>query len=97
MNPKSYGENVIVSYDVISLNPATVLIVEMAAYKHHNFNLTIADNYDENVTYLFKNIDTYIFVFPTISHCIAGLLIYINRRKQSKYGHKKSAYKALLL
>tara|TARA_B100000809_G_scaffold152662_1_gene150016 strand:- start:1032 stop:1739 length:708 start_codon:yes stop_codon:yes gene_type:complete len=63
-----YKENVIVSYDVMTLNPATVLIVEMAAHNNDHFDLKLDASYDGNVKYLFENINMYMFAFHNAAH-----------------------------
>ena len=72
VSPETYGENVIVSYDIMTLNPATVLVVEMAAHNRDNFDLKLATDYDGNVKYLFKNINMYMFAFHNAAHNKTG-------------------------
>ena len=75
VSPRTYGENVIVSCDVMTLNPATVLVVEMAAHNRDNFELTLDPDYDGNVKYLFDNINMYMFAFHNAAHNKPGPFI----------------------
>ena len=84
VSPDVYGKNVIVSYDVMTLNPATVLIVEMAAHNSENFDLKLDADYDGNVKYLFENIDMYMFAFHNAAHNKNGPFV----RKYPEPGNK---------
>jgi hypothetical protein len=68
VSPKSYGKNTIVSFDVLTLNAATVLVVEMAAHNSPNFDLNLEAGYDGNVKYLFENVQMYMFAFHNAAH-----------------------------
>jgi len=68
VSPKSYGESTIVSFDVMTLNAATVLVVELAAHNDDNLNLTFDSDYDGKVQYLFDHIKMYMFAFHNAAH-----------------------------
>lgn len=68
VSPESYGENVVLSYDVMAINAATVLVVEMAAHNRSNHDLSIDSGYDGNVKYLFENVNMYMFAFHNAVH-----------------------------
>jgi hypothetical protein len=72
VSPKSYGKNTIVSFDVLTLNAATVLVVEMAAHNSSNFELSLDAAYDGNVKYLFENVQMYMFAFHNAAHNKTG-------------------------
>lgn len=72
VSPKSYGKNTIVSYDVMALNAATVLITEMAAHNLPGSELRLEDEYDGNVKYLFENVSMYMFAFHNAAHNKTG-------------------------
>jgi hypothetical protein len=72
VSPESYGKNAIVSFDVLTLNPATVLIVEMAAHTGPDFDLKLEADYDGNVNYLKKNVHMYMFAFHNAAHNKTG-------------------------
>ncbi len=75
ISPEIYGKSVILSYDVMTLRPATVLIVELLARNKENFNLELPENYDGNVKYLFKNVNMYMFTFHNAAHNKPGPFI----------------------
>ncbi len=75
ISPEIYGKSVILSYDVMTLRPATVLIVEFLAHNKENFDLELPDNYDGNVNYLFKNVNMYMFAFHNAAHNKPGPFI----------------------
>jgi hypothetical protein len=84
LSPETYGENVIVSYDIMTLNPATVLVIEMAARNSDNFDFKLDADYDGNVKYLFKNINMYIFAVYNAAHNKNGPFV----RKYPEPGNK---------
>ncbi len=75
MSPAIYGKNVVLSYDVMILRPATVLIVELLAHNTGDHDLNLPDDYDGNVEYLFKNITMYMFAFHNAAHNKPGPFI----------------------
>lgn len=75
LSPGSYGSSVILSYDVMSLNPATVVIVELSAHNTENFDLRLPEDYDGNVQYLFKNVKMYMYTFLNAAHNKPGPFI----------------------
>jgi hypothetical protein len=68
VSPKVYDQNVILSYDVMTLRPATVLVVEMSAFNQENFDLKFPPNYDGNVKYMFDNVKMYMLAFHNAPH-----------------------------
>ena len=68
VSPESYGKNTRVSFDVMTLNPATVLVVEMNAHTGDDYTLNLAPDYDGNVQYLFSNVRMYMFAFHNAAH-----------------------------
>lgn len=68
VSPGSYGDNTIVAYDVMTLNPATVLVVELAAHNTADYDLKLEPDYDGNVQYLFNNVRMYMFAFHNAAH-----------------------------
>jgi len=75
VSPAIYGKNVVLSYDVMILRPATVLIVELLAHNTGTYDLKLPDDYDGNVEYLFKNINMYMFAFHNAAHNKPGPFI----------------------
>jgi hypothetical protein len=75
VSPDIYGKNVILSYDVMILRPATVLIVELLAHNNENFDLDLLDDYDGNVQFLFENVKMYMFAFHNAAHNKPGPFI----------------------
>ena len=75
LSPKIYGKDVILSYDLMSLRPATVCIVELLAHNTDDYNLKLPEDYDGNVEYLFKNINMYMFTFLNAAHNKPGPFI----------------------
>jgi len=72
VSPRSYGPNTIVSYDVMALNAASVLITEMAAHNLSGHNLDLEEGYNGNVKYLFENVNMYMFAFHNAAHNKTG-------------------------
>jgi hypothetical protein len=68
VSPRIYDQNVILSYDVMTLRPATVLIVEMSAHNMENYGLEFPKEYDGNNRYLFDNVNMYMFSFHNAPH-----------------------------
>ncbi len=75
VSSKSYNENVIMTFDVLTLNPATVLIVEMCASNKENGQIEFPGEYNGNVQYLFGNMDMYMFAFHNAAHNKTGPFI----------------------
>ena len=75
VSPDIYEDNVVLSFDVMSLNAAKVLIVELLAHNTGNYGLTFPENYDGNVKYLFKNVNMYMFAFHNAAHNKPGPFI----------------------
>ena len=75
VSPKSYKNNVVLSYDVMALRPATVLIVELLANNNKDYELKLPQDYDGNVEYLFKNVQMYMFAFQNAAHNKPGPFI----------------------
>jgi len=72
VSPDSYQGDIIVEYDVMTLNAATVLIVEMFAHSSDDYKLELEPEYDGNVKYLFNNIRMYMFAFHNTAHNKTG-------------------------
>lgn len=72
VSPQSYGNHTIVSYDVMALNPATVLVVELAAHNSGDKGLELDGDYDGNVKYLFEHVPMYMFAFHNAAHNKTG-------------------------
>jgi hypothetical protein len=68
VSPEIYKDNVLLSYDVMTLRAATVLIVEFLAHNTENFDLNFPADYDGNVKYLFENVNMYMFAFHNAAH-----------------------------
>lgn len=75
VSPRIYGQNVILSYDVMTLRPASVLIVEMLAHNTENWDLKFPDEYDGNVNYMFDNVSMYMVAFHNAPHNKPGPFI----------------------
>lgn len=68
VSPKSYSGDVMISYDIMAMNAASVLIVELNAHDSSDFDLDIPSDYDGNVKYLFENVNMYMFAFHNAAH-----------------------------
>jgi len=68
VSPKSYKGDMILSYDIMALNAATVLVVELATHNTKDFQLNFTEPYNGNVKYMFNNFNMYMFAFHNASH-----------------------------
>lgn len=68
ISPDSYGESVVMAFDVMTLNPATVLVVEMCASNKGDGQIELPEGYNGNVKYLFDNMEMYMFAFHNAAH-----------------------------
>lgn len=75
VSPEIYKNDVILSYNVMTLRAATVLIVAFLAHNTTNFDLNLPEEYDGNVKYLFENVSMYMFAFHNAPHNKAGPFI----------------------
>ncbi len=72
VSPKTYQGDVTVSYDIMALNAASVLIVELNAHNTPTPDLDLPADYDSNVKYLFDNVNMYMFAFHNAAHNKTG-------------------------
>ena len=75
VSPASYNKDVVMSFDVMSLNPATVLIVEMFASNKNGGQLEFPEGYDGNLKFLFNELDMYMIAFHNAAHNKPGPFI----------------------
>lgn len=75
VSPKTYSNDIIVSYDVMALNAATILVSFLYAHNTDNYELYLDAEYDGNIKYLFKNMNMYMFVYHNAAHNKPGPLV----------------------
>jgi hypothetical protein len=75
VSPDIYHGDVILSYDVMTLRAATVVIVELFAHNTNQYDLTLPADYDGNVKYLFENVAMYMLSFHNAPHNKPGPFI----------------------
>ena len=69
VSPKSYDCPVSLEFDVLPLNPETVLVVMLASSDAGAAStLSLADDYDGNIVHLLNNVDSYFFAFHNAAH-----------------------------
>lgn len=68
VSPQTFGKEVRMSYDIMAMNAASVLVVELAAHKDDNLGLAFEESYNGNVKYMFDNLNMYMFAFHNAAH-----------------------------
>lgn len=69
VSPGAYGGNVTVSYDIMPLNPETVLVAILSASNAgEDRELSFPDGYDGNIGPLVSDTDAYFFAFHNAAH-----------------------------
>jgi len=69
VSPESYGENVVVSYDVMTLTPASVLVAILSASNPgEDEELTIPENYDGSMDFWINDVESYFYAFRNGPH-----------------------------
>lgn len=72
VSPKSYEGDVIFRYDVMVLQPATVMVTDLATRMANGEPLSFPEEYDGSVGYMFNNLSMYNFVYHNAAHNKAG-------------------------
>ncbi len=67
VSPKSYGDDVVVSYEVMALNASTVLVAQLGVHNTGDYEFNPETGYDGNVHYLMDSVNSYMFVFHNAS------------------------------
>ncbi len=69
VSPDSYGENVGVKYDVMTLTPATVLVAILSASNPgEDASLTIPKDYDGSMSLWMNDVESYFYAFRNGPH-----------------------------
>ena len=69
VSPESYGENVVVKYDVMTLTPAAVLVAILSASNPgEDTELTIPDDYDGSMSLWINDVESYFYAFRNGPH-----------------------------
>lgn len=69
VSPDSYGENVVVKYDVMTLTPASVLVAILSASNPgEDASLTIPENYDGSMSLWISDVESYFYAFRNGPH-----------------------------
>ncbi len=69
VSPESYGENVVVKYDVMTLTPATVLVAILSASNvGEDAKLTIPEDYDGSMKLWIEDVESYFYAFRNAPH-----------------------------
>ena len=67
ISPDSYGADVAIEFDIMPLNPESVLVAMIAASSSGN-TLSFPDNYDGSISYLLESVHGYFFAFHNAAH-----------------------------
>ena len=68
VSPSSYGKNVLISYDVMTLTPATVLVVMLSSSNNESLGLDIDSDYDGSLKTLQDLVSFYMIAFHNAPH-----------------------------
>lgn len=69
VSPESYGENVVVKYDVMTLTPASVLVAILSASNPgSDAGLTIPEDYDGSMNLWINDVESYFYAFRNGPH-----------------------------
>ncbi|WP_372772947.1 hypothetical protein [Mangrovibacterium sp.] len=69
VSPESYGEEVVVRYEVMTLTPATVLVAILSASNPgEDANLTIPADYDGSMKLWIDDVESYFYAFRNAPH-----------------------------
>jgi len=69
MSPKAYGENVILRYELMPMNPASVCVAFLSASnKGEDNKLTLPEGYDGSLGLWTQQTDNYFFAFHNMAH-----------------------------
>ncbi len=75
VSPKIYGENVVISYDVLVLRAASVLVTDLAVSSSLDGKLEFPKNYDGNVKHMFSSLNLYMMIAHNAAHNKSGPFI----------------------
>ena len=69
VSPHEYRNEVVVSFDVMPLNPETVLVAILSASNTNtDVALSFPEGYDGGIGYLLEEVDSYFFAFHNAAH-----------------------------
>jgi len=69
VSPEAYGENVVVRYELMPMNPASVCVAVLSASDDgESGKLTIPEGYDGNGGFWFREAHNYFFAFHNMAH-----------------------------
>ena len=69
VSPESYGENVVVKYEVMTLTPAAVLVAILSASNPgDDATLTIPEDYDGSMDLWINDVESYFYAFHNAPH-----------------------------
>lgn len=69
VSPKSYGENVVIRYEAMTLTPASVLVAILSATNHgKDTPLTIPEDHNGAMPFWRDEVDCYFFAFSNAAH-----------------------------
>jgi len=68
ISPSSYGKNVVVSYDVMTLTPASVLVLMLSSSNNESLGLDIGADYDGNLGTLREEVAFYMIAYHNAPH-----------------------------
>jgi hypothetical protein len=72
VSPRSYEGDVIFRYNVMVLQPATVMVTDLATCMNNGEPLSFPEDYNGNIGYMFNNLSMYNFVYHNAAHNKAG-------------------------
>lgn len=68
MSPDAYGENVVLRFDVMPMNPASVCVAILSASNQKGGALVIPAGYDGSLGLWTRDTDNYFFAFHNMAH-----------------------------
>ncbi len=68
VSPSSYGKNVLISYDVMTLTPASVLVMMLSSSNNESLGLEIASDYDGALGTLRDEVGFYMIAYHNAPH-----------------------------
>ena len=75
VSPETYGENFVLSYEIMPMTAASVLVVLMSASDHgKGKSLTLPEDYDGNAGPWVREIDNYFFAYNNASHNVTPFI-----------------------
>ena len=74
VNPKGYQGDVIISYDVMVMRPATVMVTNLASTMADGSPLIFPDGYDAKIKWMWDNMAMYNLVYHDAAHNRTGPL-----------------------